>query len=208
MSRLTGRPCHSDGGQSESLQGDEMRRGLNAVGAALLATALALAACGDDEQETGGTKQSSVDLINSGEITTCTHLPYQPFQFEQAGKVVGLRRRHDRPRRQEARRQAGDRRHAVRGHPVRRGPQRAQVRHRRGGDDDHARARGEDRVLGAVLRRQPGAAGQEGQRHQVARGPHRARRSASSRARPARCTPRRTRPRAWSSRTSRTSRWS
>ena len=68
-----------------------MRRGPNAVGVALLAAAaLAIAACGDDEQETGGTKQSSVDLINSGEITTCTHLPYQPFQFERGGKVVGF----------------------------------------------------------------------------------------------------------------------
>ena len=59
--------------------------------ALLAAAALALAACGDDdEQETGGTAQTNVDLINSDEITTCTHLPYQPFQFEQGGKIVGF----------------------------------------------------------------------------------------------------------------------
>jgi polar amino acid transport system substrate-binding protein len=68
-----------------------MRRGPNAVGAAVLAAAaLALAACGDDEQESGGAQQPSVDLINSGEITTCTHLPYKPFQFERGGKIVGF----------------------------------------------------------------------------------------------------------------------
>jgi len=67
-----------------------MRRGRTAVAAVLSATALALAGCGDDEQETGGTAQSSVDLVNDGEITTCTHLPYQPFQFERGGEVVGF----------------------------------------------------------------------------------------------------------------------
>jgi len=60
------------------------------VTALLAAAALAVAACGDDEQETGGSGQPSVDLVNSGEITTCTHLPYQPFQFEQGGKIVGF----------------------------------------------------------------------------------------------------------------------
>jgi polar amino acid transport system substrate-binding protein len=66
-----------------------MRRGSKAAVAAI-AAALALAACGDDETETGGTAQSSVELINEGEITTCTHLPYQPFQFERGGKIVGF----------------------------------------------------------------------------------------------------------------------
>lgn len=56
----------------------------------MAAVALALAACGDDEQEAGGGAQSSVDLVNEGEITTCTHLPYQPFQFEQGGEIVGF----------------------------------------------------------------------------------------------------------------------
>jgi polar amino acid transport system substrate-binding protein len=56
----------------------------------MAAATLALAACGDDENEPGGSGQSSVDLVNSGELTTCTHLPYQPFQFEQDGKIVGF----------------------------------------------------------------------------------------------------------------------
>jgi polar amino acid transport system substrate-binding protein len=64
-----------------------MRR---AVIALLAATALGLGACGDDEQDAGGGAETSVDLINEGEITTCTHLPYKPFQFEQGGKIVGF----------------------------------------------------------------------------------------------------------------------
>jgi polar amino acid transport system substrate-binding protein len=59
--------------------------------ALLAAGALALAACGDDENEAGGgSAQAGVDLINEGEITTCTHLPYEPFQFERGGKIVGF----------------------------------------------------------------------------------------------------------------------
>ena len=65
-----------------------MTHGVSALLAAA-ALALAPAACGDDD-ESGGTAQSSVDLVNSGQITTCTHLPYQPFQFEQGGKIVGF----------------------------------------------------------------------------------------------------------------------
>lgn len=59
-------------------------------GAGVLLAALALGACGGDD--TAGTKsaRSGVDLINDGAITTCTHLPYRPFQFEQGGKIVGF----------------------------------------------------------------------------------------------------------------------
>jgi polar amino acid transport system substrate-binding protein len=62
--------------------------------AALGAAALALAACGDDEE--GGSSGSSssgapdVGLINDGKITTCTHLPYKPFQFKEGTEVVGF----------------------------------------------------------------------------------------------------------------------
>jgi polar amino acid transport system substrate-binding protein len=57
---------------------------------ALAAALLAFAACGDDDdsQSTGG--GPSVDLVDSGKLTTCTHLPYRPFQFEQSGQVVGF----------------------------------------------------------------------------------------------------------------------
>jgi polar amino acid transport system substrate-binding protein len=71
-----------------------VRRGFNrpqgAVGALLATAALALAACGDDDSGTSGKAQTSVDLVKGGEITTCTHLPYEPFQFEQGGKIVGF----------------------------------------------------------------------------------------------------------------------
>jgi polar amino acid transport system substrate-binding protein len=31
-----------------------------------------------------------VPVVSKGKLTTCTHLPYPPFQFEQKGKVVGF----------------------------------------------------------------------------------------------------------------------
>jgi polar amino acid transport system substrate-binding protein len=31
-----------------------------------------------------------VKLVEAGKLTTCTHLPYAPFQFNQGGKVVGF----------------------------------------------------------------------------------------------------------------------
>jgi polar amino acid transport system substrate-binding protein len=31
-----------------------------------------------------------VGLVNEGQLTTCTHLPYKPFQFERDGKIVGF----------------------------------------------------------------------------------------------------------------------
>ena len=58
------------------------------AGVALAALTLLLAGCGEDDES--GTASSGPDLINDGEITTCTHLPYRPFQFEQGGKVVGF----------------------------------------------------------------------------------------------------------------------
>jgi polar amino acid transport system substrate-binding protein len=42
--------------------------------------------CGGGE---GATVQG-VKLIKKGELTSCTHLPYPPFQFEQGGKVTGF----------------------------------------------------------------------------------------------------------------------
>ncbi|WP_019630921.1 ABC transporter substrate-binding protein [Actinomadura atramentaria] len=43
------------------------------------------AACGDDSATVQGAK-----LVRKGALTTCTHLPYPPFQSEQGGKVVGF----------------------------------------------------------------------------------------------------------------------
>jgi polar amino acid transport system substrate-binding protein len=60
-----------------------------AAGLAIVAATLVFAACGGDD-DGGGGADSSVDLVNGGQITTCTHLPYRPFQFEQGGKIVGF----------------------------------------------------------------------------------------------------------------------
>ena len=64
-----------------------------AVTGAAVAAALTIGACGGDEGGGGGnakTAASGVDLVNEGQLTTCTHLPYRPFQFEQGGKIVGF----------------------------------------------------------------------------------------------------------------------
>jgi polar amino acid transport system substrate-binding protein len=64
------------------------KRAQGALATAIAMAAIATAGCGDDDS--GPAAQSGVDLINSGEITTCTHLPYEPFQFERGGKIVGF----------------------------------------------------------------------------------------------------------------------
>ena len=70
-----------------------MRRsitGWRSVAAAMLGVAaLAVAGCGDSEEQAGA-PEGGPDLVDSGKLTTCTHLPYKPFQFEQGGKVVGF----------------------------------------------------------------------------------------------------------------------
>jgi polar amino acid transport system substrate-binding protein len=57
--------------------------------AVLIALTLVAAGCGDDD-DSGGGGGTSVDLIDGGTLTTCTHLPYRPFQFEQEGEIVGF----------------------------------------------------------------------------------------------------------------------
>ena len=59
------------------------------VAAATVSLLLVLAGCGGGE-ETPATSEAGVDLVKSGRLVTCTHLPYEPFQFEQGGKVVGF----------------------------------------------------------------------------------------------------------------------
>jgi polar amino acid transport system substrate-binding protein len=70
-----------------------MRHGSVKAGILLAAAALALGACGGDDETTaggGGADKPDVGLVKDGEIVTCTHLPYEPFQFEQGGKIVGF----------------------------------------------------------------------------------------------------------------------
>ncbi|MEU4689076.1 basic amino acid ABC transporter substrate-binding protein [Actinoplanes sp. NPDC023714] len=61
---------------------------------AVLAATAALAiggVAGCAKEDTGGTTESGVPLVKAGALTTCTHLPYAPFQSkDQSGKVVGF----------------------------------------------------------------------------------------------------------------------
>ncbi|MFL6052723.1 MAG: ABC transporter substrate-binding protein [Actinoallomurus sp.] len=63
-----------------------IRRRLAAT-AGLCAAAVALTACGGGG---GGVTVQGAKLVKKGKITTCTHLPYPPFQSAQGGKVVGF----------------------------------------------------------------------------------------------------------------------
>ena len=60
------------------------RRALAVAAVAVLS--LSGCATGGDRAETA----SGVRLIEEGALTVCTHLPYKPFQFNQAGEVVGF----------------------------------------------------------------------------------------------------------------------
>jgi polar amino acid transport system substrate-binding protein len=52
---------------------------------------LALSACGGGgDSEPAATAEGGVPLVEEGKLTTCTHLSYQPFQFEKDGEVVGF----------------------------------------------------------------------------------------------------------------------
>lgn len=70
-----------------------------------LAAALLLSGCGDDEAETPGTSAPAtsgssasaeapatvdVELVTDGKLTVCTSLPYEPFESNQGGEVVGF----------------------------------------------------------------------------------------------------------------------
>lgn len=72
------------------------RRGVLALTVTALAAVTSLSACGggDSDGTTGAdtTAQPSggVALVNPGKLTTCTNVPYEPFQFNQDGKVVGF----------------------------------------------------------------------------------------------------------------------
>src|SRR5262245_42078732 len=57
------------------------------VGAAVfLALATTVAGCGGDE----GATVKGAKLVKKGQLTTCTHMPYAPFQLEQGRKIVGF----------------------------------------------------------------------------------------------------------------------
>ncbi|WP_024877094.1 transporter substrate-binding domain-containing protein [Saccharomonospora piscinae] len=55
------------------------------------ALAVTAASCAE-EVNTGGESEAGdeVSLVNDGSLTTCTHLPYKPFQFTEGGETVGF----------------------------------------------------------------------------------------------------------------------
>jgi polar amino acid transport system substrate-binding protein len=69
-------------------------RRLVATTTVVLTVGLALAACGGDGEtnpsSSPGQSGTQVDLVKDGKITTCTSLPYPPFQFDDGGEVVGF----------------------------------------------------------------------------------------------------------------------
>lgn len=64
------------------------------IGAVALAATLTVTACGSDSADSGTATASAapggVALVNAGKLTTCTNIPYEPFQFNQGDKVVGF----------------------------------------------------------------------------------------------------------------------
>ncbi|MFJ5266489.1 transporter substrate-binding domain-containing protein [Streptomyces sp. NPDC088387] len=62
--------------------------------AAITATAglVLVAGCSSDDDAGSGSKTAAggVELVKAGQLTTCTHLPYPPFQSEIDGKVQGF----------------------------------------------------------------------------------------------------------------------
>ncbi|MBB2947179.1 polar amino acid transport system substrate-binding protein [Actinoplanes lutulentus] len=71
---------------------------MNKLGPARKAATFAAAAtlaiagvAGCAKEDTGGTTEGGVALVKAGALTTCTHLPYAPFQSkDDTGKVVGF----------------------------------------------------------------------------------------------------------------------
>jgi polar amino acid transport system substrate-binding protein len=63
---------------------------LAAKAAAILAVgALSLTACGGSSTP-AATTAGGVQLINAGKLTVCSDVPYEPFEFQKDGKIVGF----------------------------------------------------------------------------------------------------------------------
>ncbi|HEX6234560.1 MAG TPA: transporter substrate-binding domain-containing protein [Jiangellaceae bacterium] len=61
-------------------------------GFAAVAAVLAISGCGgDDGDDTATGDSDEIQLIQEGKLTVCTHLPYEPFQYQdESGEVVGF----------------------------------------------------------------------------------------------------------------------
>ncbi|MFJ6698048.1 ABC transporter substrate-binding protein [Streptomyces sp. NPDC091272] len=53
-------------------------------------TALTLVTTGCTSTKTAGSGGTEITLVTEGKLTTCTHLPYEPFQFRKGSEVVGF----------------------------------------------------------------------------------------------------------------------
>lgn len=62
------------------------------IPATLLVAALtvALAGCGGGGDSAAPAAEGGVQLVNEGQLTWCTSLPYEPFEFQQGEEVVGF----------------------------------------------------------------------------------------------------------------------
>lgn len=61
------------------------------IAAAVASVALVAAGCGGNADTNGGSGSASgINLVSSGKLTVCTHMPYKPFEFRQNGKAVGF----------------------------------------------------------------------------------------------------------------------
>lgn len=69
-----------------------MHRTFTARAAIVAGALILLAGCGssDDKKSTDAAATGGIKLVKSGELTTCTHLPYPPFQSIEGGKIVGF----------------------------------------------------------------------------------------------------------------------
>ncbi|WP_115787512.1 ABC transporter substrate-binding protein [Arthrobacter silvisoli] len=56
----------------------------------LAAGALALTACGGGAPAPAASSSGSVSLINAGKLTVCSDIPYEPFEYQKDGKIVGF----------------------------------------------------------------------------------------------------------------------
>jgi polar amino acid transport system substrate-binding protein len=59
------------------------------IAAVLAAGALALTACGGSSTP-AASSESGLKLINAGKFTVCSDVPYEPFEFQKDGKIVGF----------------------------------------------------------------------------------------------------------------------
>lgn len=69
-----------------------VRRQAFATRLAALTTALVVSACGGGSTDTTTTAPTAdgVRLVNPGKLTMCTNVPFAPFEFKEAGKIVGF----------------------------------------------------------------------------------------------------------------------